>query len=275
MSSFPDRIHIGEILLRPMVASDMPMLIKHFNDPKIARWMAAAKQPFSHSDAEEILKFSQDPASRVRVLENSGAMIGCLCLSPDVWFWLDPGSHGQGLMSCALRAAIAAHFADPAPPLMATCRDDNYPSQALLSLLGFSRMPIEKRMFFHAEGCAQTCHGYVMTSGQWMQLHPPVLQYGPLALRPATQKDAPTLALMLPRSGSDDTGVWPSPETLCSFIELHRCRAAGHGLFVIEDEYRRVIGMVLRHFSKATCPIVFLTDDDAARCARNITSILN
>ena len=275
MNGFPDRIETDEILLRPMATGDISAIKRHLGDPEIARWMAAARQPFGQAEAEEILAISQDPSRRIRVLEKHGAIVGCICLSPDVWFWVGPASQGQGLMSRALRAAIAAHFACLEPPLIATCRDDNQPSQALLSTLGFSRMPSGRCMFFESEGRAMPCHDHVMTPEQWFKLHPPVQRHGSLTLRPAAQKDAPTLTLMLPRSGSDDSGIWPLPEALSGFIEKHRCRAPGRGLFVMEDEHRRVIGMLLLQVRGINSGVLYLAKEDSDRFDRELSAILH
>ncbi|SFJ95948.1 GNAT family N-acetyltransferase [Celeribacter neptunius] len=266
MSDFPEVIETADIRLRPMAVSDLNGVVQQLGEPETARWMAAARQPFEHRDAEDILAIGQDPAHRLRIVEQDGTMIGGLCLVPDLWFWLDRSARGHGIMSQALRTAITAHFARPAPPLIATCRDDNLPSQTLLSRLGFARRPAGRRMFFHVEGRALPCHDHVMTSGQWFQLHPPVLRHGRLTLRPAVQKDAATLMAMLPRAGNagDDDGVWPRPEALPLFIELHRCRTPDRGLFVVEDQHTRVIAMVLRAATGLPVEIRYLSPEEAA-----------
>lgn len=271
MNDFPGTIDADDLLLRPIEDGDIPMIVRHLGDPETARWMAAVKHPFGQVEAEEILAIGKDPDRRLRVLAKEGSMVGCLCLVPDVWFWLDAASRGQGLMARAMQAAITAHFATMSPPLLATCREDNHPSQGLLSALGFSRRPTGRRMFFQSEGRACPCHDYVMTSEQWLQLHPPVRQIGPVTLRPATQKDAPTLVMMLPRG--DRLGIWPGPEALGRFIEQHRCRIPGQGLFVVEDGNRRVMGMVLLR-DPTDSAFRFLTPEDAARYAQDLETAL-
>lgn len=268
MNNFPDRLETGEILLRPMAESDRPTLIRQLGDPEIACWMAAVRRPFGSDEADEILALGRDPSRRIRVLETDGAMVGCLCLSPDLWFWLDPAAQGRGLMSRALRAAISAQFSTPAPPLLATCRDDNTPSQALLSALGFSRRPTGRRMFFQGEGRALPCHGYVMTPEQWLLLHPPVLCHGTLTLRPAQQKDAP----MLPRP-RPDASHWPLDAARSVFIETHRCRTPSRGLFVLEDANRRIVGMVLLDGTTAP-PALYQTPQDEARYVPALAALL-
>lgn len=274
MNQFPERIEAGGLLLRPLRTTDLDTVERHLGDPEIARWMAAVRQPFGRRDAEMLLALSREPSHAIRVVERGGAMVGCLGLSPDVWFWLDHAARGQGVMQLALRAAIGAHFARPAPPLLAACRQDNAASRALLAGLGFARMPVPRRMFFAAEGRACACLDHLMTAEQWLMLHPPVLRCGTFSLRPALQKDAPTLMHLLPRAGEPEAGLWPEPEALGAFIETHRCRRPGRGLFVVQDAHRRVIGMALVDAEVSSCFTRFLTTEDAAGHASTVTEVL-
>ena len=149
MVPFPDRLDVGDVSLRRMQAGDLPAIARQLGTPEIARWMAAARQPFGLAEAGEILALSQEPAQRIRVLERGGEVIGCLRLAPEMWFWLDAVAQGGGIMSTVLRAAISAHFAEPSPPLIACCRDDNVASQGVLVGLGFSRAPARRRESLH------------------------------------------------------------------------------------------------------------------------------
>ncbi|ETA52074.1 GNAT family N-acetyltransferase [Ponticoccus alexandrii] len=271
MNVFPETIATDEIRMRPLVTGDTPTILRQLGDPDTARWMAAVKHPFGLAEAEEIQAIGQDPERRLRVIERGGVMIGCFCLIPDLWFWMDPAFRGQGLMSRALHAAITAHFATLAPPLLAICREDNQASRAVLTSLGFSRKRQGRRMFFQSEGRALPCLGHVMTPEQWMALNPPVQLCGPATLRPATQRDAPGLVHLLPRRG-EDVG-WPAPEALSGFIEEHRCRQPGRGLFVVMDDHRRLVGMVLRS-GTVTGAVRFLSPKDAERYMPHLVTAL-
>jgi RimJ/RimL family protein N-acetyltransferase len=274
LNSFPEMIAADGILLRPADRGDLAVIAAHLNLPDISRWMAAVRHPFTDADAAEILALAHDPSQCLRVLEARGTMVGCLRLSPDIWFWLAPSAQGQGLMSRALRAALAAYFNRPAPPLFATCRDDNLAALSLLSRLGFSKMPMRKRLFFQHEGRALNCLEHVLCAEQWLQLHPPRLTCGSLALRPTVQKDAPALAQMLPRRGTEGGSPWPHPETLGDFIERHRCRIRGRGLFTIEDDDRCVIGMALLGETPDRTNLRFMTAEASARHSKNVTKLL-
>lgn len=274
MDSFPKVIAADGVLLRPAAHSDLAVVVAHLNMPDIARSMAAVRHPFTDADAAEILALADDPAQCLRVLEANGTMVGCLRLSPDIWFWLAPSAQGQGLMSRALHAAITAYFNTPAPPLFASCREDNLAAQSLLMRLGFSRMPMRKRLFFHNEGRALSCLEHVLCIEQWLQLHPPRMTCGALALRPAVQKDAPALAAMLPRQGTEGSRSWPMPDRIGAFIERHRCRSHGSGLFVIEDKNRCLIGMVLLDKTRDAQIPQFMTPEASDRYSEDIETLL-
>lgn len=265
MHPFPEQIEAGAALLRPLERADLGDLVAQLGAPETARWMAAIRLPFGPAEAEEILALGQDPARRVRAITCAGRLVGGLGLVPDVWFWLAPEARGRGLMRAALGAAIAAQFARAAPPLLATCRADNAASRAVLAELGFSRRPVGRRMFFASEGGGRPCLEYVLTPEQWLVLHPPALRWGDLALRPAVQKDAPALMQMLPAAGDPAAGLWPRPEALGAFIETHRCRVPGCGLFVAQDAVRGAVGMVLLEAPGQIRASRFLRAEEAAR----------
>ncbi|WP_121634275.1 GNAT family N-acetyltransferase [Tropicibacter alexandrii] len=271
MDDFPDILTLDDLCLRPMTPGDVPAVTRQLGAVETARWMAAVRHPFGPAEAQEILAIARDPHRRLRVIARDGVPIGCLCLVPDLWFWIDPAFRGLGHVSRALTGAIMAHVAAQGAPLLATCRADNDASRAVLASLGFSRRPGGRRMFFQSEGRALPCLDHVMTPEQWLVLHPPVQSCGAATVRPATQKDAPGLLQLLPRRGEDPG--WPSPEALSRFIEEHRCRRPDLGLFVVEDDIRRVVGMVLR---SGTDPAAmrFLSQQDADRCMADLGAAL-
>ena len=254
MEDFPDILDVESIRLRKMAMDDLPHVIDQLGDRRLAQWLASVRHPFGRAEAEELLAFSREPMHRVRIIVSKGRPVGCLALAPAVWFWLDPAHQQQGIMRRALQAAIMAHFAQPAAPLIATCREDNDLSLALLRRLGFSQSPIPRRMFFQSCGTSHPCQDYVMTPEQWYFLHPPRFECGAYSLRPAGQKDAPEFQRMLSGPGAPQSDRWPRPEAAASFIEVNRCRAIDHGLFVIEDEFRRNCGLVLLESKVARPP---------------------
>lgn len=255
--------------LRTLEKGDMPAVIRQLNDPRIAPWLAAIPQPFDQPAVDALLAHAQHPGEDLRILEQDGAVAGCLCIGASVWYWLNPAYWGRGLMRQALQTAIAAHFSTPASPLTATCHEDNAASRGLLARLGFSQVATAHNMFFHSRASKQPCRDFLMTPEQWHLLHPPLLTLGSVTLRPAKQKDAPVLARMLPHAGSS---LWPTVETLQTFIETHRFRGPPKGLFVIIDSNRRSIGMAL--LTDTTPTLRFLADEENARHRDQVNAAL-
>ncbi|WP_417205150.1 GNAT family N-acetyltransferase [Antarctobacter sp.] len=269
MDGFPDTLEQDELLLRPPTEADLPDIAHQLGDPRIAPWLATVAQPVDAQQARALLIHGQHPGEEVRLICRDNSVLGALCIGAALWYWLDPNHWRGGIMKRALTLAIHARFARPAPPLVATCHEDNAPSRALLCQLGFAPYPIGRRMFFQGTQRAEPCRDYLLAPEQWHLLHPPKIAAGQATLRPARQSDAATLARMLPRAG---TGPWPEAETLPAFIETHRFRGAREGLLVIEDDTRRSIGMALiAHGGPALC---FLSDADERRHRAGVEAAL-
>lgn len=266
MDDFPEILDDRDLRLRPLAGTDLPEIARHLNDPRVARWLAAVTQPF---DPAELLRHGAHPGENLRVIVSSDAVIGGLCLGASLWYWLAPEFWGHGHMQRALTLAIRARFARSAPPIVATCHEDNAASRALLTRLGFAPLPNTRRMFFHGTQRSEPCRDYLLAPEQWHLLHPPTFPAGRTTLRPAAQKDAPALALMLPRAGQ---GPWPEAETLPGFIETHRFRGGEKGLFVIVDENRRTCGMALIGKDPH---MRFLSDEDDAKHRDAVTAALD
>jgi hypothetical protein len=130
-------------------------------------------------------------------------------------------------------------------------------------------------MFFPVEGGALPCDDYVMTSGQWMLLQPPTMEIAGLKLRPAGLKDAPRLSLLLPRAGQGAESPWPAPANLLDFIERHRCRSPGTGLFVVEGPLGSTLGIALLLGAKEAAELRFATAQDDERYRTALTDAMN
>lgn len=270
MTEFPDLLEQDDLRLRPLTERDLPDVARQIGDDGVAPWLAVVVQPFDAAQAAALLAHSRHPGEDLRLIELDGAVAGGLCMGHALWYWLAPAFWGQGLMQRALMLAIAARFARSAPPLAATCREDNAPSRALLARLGFSVSPAGRRMFFQSTQQAEPCRDYLMAPEQWHLLHPPKLAAGRATLRPARQQDAATLAKMLPRPS--EVGPWPEAEKLPAFIETHRFRGPPRGLFVIEDDNRRSVGMALL-WDRGT-DLLFLSEGDADRHRAEVVEAL-
>ncbi|GLO69938.1 hypothetical protein MACH17_14550 [Phaeobacter inhibens] len=242
MEKLPDILTDGDLRLRPLTAADLTVVTAHFNDIRITRWLAAVAQPFGPEAARELLAHGTYPGENLRVIEHHDRIVGGLCVGTSLWYWLAPEFWRQGLMRRALKLIITARFIGAAPPLTATAHVENTASRELLTGLGFSIFPAPRRMFFHSTQTSESCRDYVMAPEQWHLLHPLTFRAGNLSFRPARQQDTPALAQMLSTAGP---GPWPETESLTGFIEEHRYRGSGQGLFVMSDDNRRNVGMAL------------------------------
>ncbi len=238
-----------------MAEADLPALTGQLRDPQVSRWLAVVTPAF---DARELMAHDAHPGECVRVIEQDGAVIGGLCIGSTLWYWLRPESWGHGLMRRALTLAIAARFRHAAPPLIATCHDDNVASRGLLAGLGFAPSPVRRRLFFQGSQRSEPCRDYILAPEQWHLLHPPQITTTTATLRPALQKDAPAIA-RLPAGAK----LWPEDGCLADFIESYRFRGDLKGLFTIEDDNRRMIGVALVNEDRVH--LRFLTDEDDAR----------
>ncbi len=257
MDHFPDTLDLGDARLRPLTTGDRKEVCRQLSDPHTARWLASVAQPFGPADYDELIGYAHEADVHLRAIEAQGHLAGCLCVGATLWFWLEPDHRGMGLMHRALTAALKARFACPASPVVATSHQDNSASRHLLTRLGFALSPVPRRMFFQGVGRSEPCRDYLMAPEQWHLLHPPLVDLDPLRLRPAIQKDAAVFARMRP--GQERA---PDPDDLSAFIERHRFRGGGSGLFAVLDEHRCCIGMAL---ADGHASLWFLTDEDDAR----------
>ncbi|SNS86758.1 GNAT family N-acetyltransferase [Antarctobacter heliothermus] len=269
MDGFPDILEQDDLTLRPPTDADLPEITRQLSDQRIARWLATVAQPVDPDQARTLLSHGQHPGEAFRLIERENRVVGALCLGASVWYWLDPEHWREGIMRRALKLAIRSRFAHPAPPLVATCHEDNDASRALLIRLGFAPCPVGRRMFFQGTQAAEPCRDYMLAPEQWHLLHPPEIIAGQVLLRPARQTDAATLGHMLPRAG---TGPWPAAEALPTFIETHRFRGRPEALYVIVDDNRRCIGMALSGHDHTA--LRFLSAEDETRHRARIEASL-
>ena len=111
----------GTVTLRAHRADDADALVEQCSDPEMARW-TRVPVPFGHADADAwIAGRAQDWAAGTGeltfVIETGGVLVGQVGLRPDgegaaeIGFGLGAAHRGQGVMSRAVRLAVAWAFA--------------------------------------------------------------------------------------------------------------------------------------------------------------------
>lgn len=140
------------LLLTPLQASDAFQLVVLTNDPLVATGVSLLRQPFTLSDAQELIglgRLHKGCFASVRLGDN-GPFIGCagaLVRSEtdiEIGFWIGVPSHGRHYGAEAARAVLGLLLdAFPEHRIVAECPRENAASWRLLRKLGFS--PVEAK----------------------------------------------------------------------------------------------------------------------------------
>lgn len=102
--------------LRPPCPDDLESLVRHANNPHLARWLVDAfPQPYTEAHGREFLQRSiSDRSERVFAIEVEGQLAGVLGLRPGqherrfvsgLGYWLAEPFWGRGITSEAVRVA--------------------------------------------------------------------------------------------------------------------------------------------------------------------------
>jgi len=116
-----NELQLGEYKLRPMVESDKEMIIPHFNDEQVAKWMLL---PFPYEDKdffERLAAWKERQASGMGinwVIEKDGVPVGTMACHHTDWelkrteigYMAFPESRGTGVIPTVLRALVEFLF---------------------------------------------------------------------------------------------------------------------------------------------------------------------
>lgn len=133
-------IQTKRLTLRPVSTADAPALATAMCDWQVVRWLTAIPWPYtferSLADSHWFLEKQAGPALAVMV---QGQFAGVVQIdeSPTLGFWLDSRFHGQGLMTEAVMASVAAHFREGGATLASGHHLENTASARVLIKLGF------------------------------------------------------------------------------------------------------------------------------------------
>jgi len=146
-NALPDRIETARLLLREPVRDDVPALVRLADNPRIAERLLRLPHPYTRADGlafVEILAPRED--NRVYAITRGGTFVGIVSLmfsetqAPELGYWLGEPFWGDGLMSEALGALLAAAAATGAfPVIRARALASNGASLRILQKSGFVR----------------------------------------------------------------------------------------------------------------------------------------
>ena len=135
----PATLRTARLTLRPLTAADDAAIVAALTAWEVVRWLTAVPWPYSPADAvHSRTVIAADPMHPHWAIDAGDGLIGIVSVKPDLGYWLAPAHQGQGLMTEAATAVVAATFAAGADRLISGHLPGNVPSRRLLRHLGFT-----------------------------------------------------------------------------------------------------------------------------------------
>lgn len=198
----PEEIVTQRLSLRPLSAEMADDVVAGLDDFEVARWLARVPYPVVRADVEA--RIAQVAAERLPYwgIYHGARFCGVISNDTHLGYWLRRDAWGQGIMTEAARAVLAAHFSRPdAPPVGSGHFLGNAASAAILQKLGFSPSgaphPVQSlslpEPLLHQD--------MWLTPEQWHLLNPVQVVTMRLILRPLSRADAARVQQI---GGNDD-----------------------------------------------------------------------
>lgn len=133
------QITTARLRLRPLCEDDLDWVCTAAGDFEVSKWLVAVAHPYTAQDARDFLAMDRSGVlGTLWVIEAEAAPTGVISIAKNLGYWLSPDHWGQGLMTEAGRAAIAAHFdwSDDAQ-ILSSHFVENHGSRRVLEKLGF------------------------------------------------------------------------------------------------------------------------------------------
>jgi RimJ/RimL family protein N-acetyltransferase len=113
----------GTVMLRPWTETDLPELVRCFEDPTISRWLPMIPYPYTDADALEWFstlspRLAEGTGAGFAIVDASGGLLGGCALRPDddrraeVGYWVRKDRRGEGIATRALRLLSGWAFDD-------------------------------------------------------------------------------------------------------------------------------------------------------------------
>jgi RimJ/RimL family protein N-acetyltransferase len=140
------------LTLRPLASGDAGWIARDIARPDVQKMLPTVPHPYSIADARAWLA-GRRREGNFAVVRN-GEPVGVVTLAlangaPELGYWLAPSAWGQGFMTEAAGAALAAHFARSARPIPSGHIIDNLASRRVLQKLGFADLGLIFRMSYY------------------------------------------------------------------------------------------------------------------------------
>ena len=133
------RIETRRLVLRPLAEDDLPWVCDACGDYEVSKWLTMVAHPYTPQDGRDFLEMDRaGELGTLWVITCGGAPKGVIYIGKELGYWLSPRAWGQGLMTEAGEAAVAAHFAGTEDAqILSSHFVDNHGSRRVLEKLGF------------------------------------------------------------------------------------------------------------------------------------------
>lgn len=249
--TYPDgvpRLTDGTVTLRAMTEADLPASVEQSVDPETVRW-TTVPSPYDIEDAREFFGVIragwEDDGDKTFVIEVTGdpgpiAFAGLIDVRPsqrgsswEVGFATHPAARGRGVMTAALRLAVAWAFEQGAPSVYWYAKVGNWASRRVAWKAGMTFHGTLPRFVKGRDG-AEDAWVASLLPGQPMEPQTPwhvapVIEGERVRLRPWRDDDG---AALLPRNdpphwlGDDDGAPSMTPADFPVWLERRRSTVA-------------------------------------------------
>ena len=125
------------VILRPLMAQDAGVIAAGLSDWGVTQWLTHVPFPYAVSDAEWFLGNDLSRGAMGLIVDGAFAGVVQIGHEDELGYWLAPAFHGQGIMTRAAEALVAAHFANGGGTLTSGYHIGNAASCNVLEKLGF------------------------------------------------------------------------------------------------------------------------------------------
>lgn len=144
------------LTMRPPLEVDLEAVAAAIGDIAVSRWLGTVPHPYTLDDARHWFeRMERGPDDRRFVLHDARGLAGVVSLRvhpepseaeialgeggvPELGYWLARDRWGRGLMSEAVRAVLADHFARGGGDVVSGAQVDNAASLAIQRKMGFA-----------------------------------------------------------------------------------------------------------------------------------------
>lgn len=161
-------INIKQLVLRPLDVADVPEMTRLIGDFEVSRWLSVVPHPYGLADGRRFI--GEIAGDWDHAIEINGAFAGVIGVGDSLGYWLGRPYWGQGYMSEAAHAVVAAWFRAGNEYLESGYFIGNAPSATILNRLGFANTQVIQEKC-RAQGKKLPMQRMVLNKADWQAAH--------------------------------------------------------------------------------------------------------